>query len=87
MDTKRNDPCPCGSGKKYKKCCGLKAAKSQQNSRSFYTGPSSKDPVKDLRSRIIKVLGSEESIIAPPHIPESLASTEQAEQPELAPPI
>ncbi|MDR2502930.1 MAG: preprotein translocase subunit SecA [Deltaproteobacteria bacterium] len=21
----RNDPCPCGSGKKYKKCCGLKA--------------------------------------------------------------
>ncbi len=22
----RNDPCPCGSGKKYKKCCGLKAA-------------------------------------------------------------
>ncbi len=24
FDTKigRNDPCPCGSGKKYKKCCG-----------------------------------------------------------------
>ncbi len=21
----RNDPCPCGSGKKYKKCCGLKS--------------------------------------------------------------
>ena len=21
----RNDPCPCGSGKKYKKCCGLSA--------------------------------------------------------------
>ena len=20
--TKRNDPCPCGSGKKYKQCCG-----------------------------------------------------------------
>jgi len=19
---KRNDPCPCGSGKKYKQCCG-----------------------------------------------------------------
>jgi len=19
----RNDPCPCGSGMKYKKCCGL----------------------------------------------------------------
>jgi preprotein translocase subunit SecA len=22
----RNDPCPCGSGKKYKKCCGLTTA-------------------------------------------------------------
>ncbi|MDP9264110.1 MAG: SEC-C metal-binding domain-containing protein, partial [Acidobacteriota bacterium] len=21
----RNDPCPCGSGKKYKKCCGMAA--------------------------------------------------------------
>jgi preprotein translocase subunit SecA len=21
----RNDPCPCGSGKKYKNCCGKKA--------------------------------------------------------------
>ena len=20
----RNDPCPCGSGKKYKRCCGAK---------------------------------------------------------------
>jgi len=19
----RNEPCPCGSGKKYKRCCGL----------------------------------------------------------------
>lgn len=23
--TGRNDPCPCGSGKKYKKCCGINA--------------------------------------------------------------
>jgi hypothetical protein len=23
----RNDPCPCGSGKKFKKCCEAKAAK------------------------------------------------------------
>jgi hypothetical protein len=22
MKPGRNDPCPCGSGKKYKKCCG-----------------------------------------------------------------
>lgn len=25
----RNDPCPCGSGKKYKQCCLLKAAESK----------------------------------------------------------
>jgi hypothetical protein len=23
MNIERNDPCPCGSGKKYKKCCLL----------------------------------------------------------------
>ena len=23
---KRNDPCPCGSGKKYKQCCGRSGA-------------------------------------------------------------
>ena len=22
----RNEPCPCGSGKKYKKCCGASGA-------------------------------------------------------------
>ncbi len=25
----RNDPCPCGSGKKYKKCCLIAAAVEQ----------------------------------------------------------
>ena len=25
MKTGRNEPCPCGSGKKFKKCCGLAA--------------------------------------------------------------
>ncbi len=27
----RNDPCPCGSGKKYKKCCGMNTASSSEN--------------------------------------------------------
>jgi len=26
MKTGRNDPCPCGSGKKWKKCCAAVAA-------------------------------------------------------------
>ena len=27
----RNDPCPCGSGKKYKKCCGANQGESADN--------------------------------------------------------
>ncbi|MGO9948848.1 MAG: tetratricopeptide repeat protein [Steroidobacteraceae bacterium] len=30
MSPGRNEPCPCGSGKKYKRCCGLGPAASQQ---------------------------------------------------------
>jgi len=29
MKTGRNDPCPCGSGKKYKKCCYIDESKSE----------------------------------------------------------
>jgi hypothetical protein len=28
MAVGRNAPCPCGSGKKYKRCCALKTGKS-----------------------------------------------------------
>jgi len=29
MTTGRNEPCPCGSGKKYKKCCAAKREPSE----------------------------------------------------------
>ena len=29
----RNAPCPCGSGKKYKRCCALKAGRSSLGNR------------------------------------------------------
>jgi hypothetical protein len=29
MKTGRNDPCPCGSGQKYKKCCAAKDAEAR----------------------------------------------------------
>lgn len=29
----RNEPCPCGSGLKYKRCCALKAQKASLGSR------------------------------------------------------
>ena len=34
MKVGRNDPCPCGSGKKYKKCCLLKARTAPGSRRS-----------------------------------------------------
>ena len=32
----RNDPCPCGSGKKYKKCCYLKDKIQKYDANQFY---------------------------------------------------
>jgi hypothetical protein len=87
MEIKRNDPCPCGSGKKYKKCCGLKEAKSRQEQRSLFNIPLSSGPVKSLSERLIKVLGSKDTIQPPDELPESTASTEAAENPELTPPM
>ncbi len=37
MKIGRNDPCPCGSGKKYKKCCLNAASPTENNSRFIYT--------------------------------------------------
>ncbi|MCI5052628.1 MAG: SEC-C domain-containing protein [Simkaniaceae bacterium] len=45
----RNDPCPCGSGKKYKKCCGAK-----QGPKKIYASvlSNSNDRVSSLLSSI-----------------------------------
>ena len=32
----RNDPCPCGSGLKYKKCCIQKGLEEQENVKDYY---------------------------------------------------
>jgi tetratricopeptide (TPR) repeat protein len=37
MKIGRNDPCPCGSGKKYKKCCLSIKSLAKNNSRFFYS--------------------------------------------------
>lgn len=41
MMSGRNDPCPCGSGKKYKRCCALadEAARSQDLAGAPGAGP------------------------------------------------
>ena len=35
--TNRNDPCPCGSGKKYKKCC-YKQDQNKKTQGGFFRG-------------------------------------------------
>ena len=41
MDNKigRNDPCPCGSGQKHKKCCFGKTAKPKFTAKVIKSGP------------------------------------------------
>lgn len=39
MKIQRNEPCPCGSRWKFKKCCGLKiAVDKQKHSESYMVG-------------------------------------------------
>lgn len=46
----RNDPCPCGSGKKYKKCC---VQKSQMERRTF-----SQLNTSEIQSKIGRIAGA-----------------------------
>lgn len=86
MNVKRNDPCPCGSGKKYKKCCGKIELESKRFQRSFSAAPAGENTLVSFANRIIKVMEAKEEFVPPAHIPESHASTKEAETPELSPP-
>jgi hypothetical protein len=55
----RNDPCPCGSGKKYKKCCGLNAETKKPRlggAKLFSQGAAAQNPTLNLAQRVFKVL-------------------------------
>ena len=66
----RNDSCPCGSGKKYKKCCGLRE---QQTRKPRLSNPFSaiskvaggKGSPMDLARRVFKVLTNTSQTPAP----------------------
>lgn len=34
----RNEPCPCGSGRKYKRCCAMRAATTQAGKAKAFLG-------------------------------------------------
>ncbi len=40
MKVGRNDPCPCGSGKKYKKCCMEKERVEEREEKKIIPAPS-----------------------------------------------
>ena len=61
----RNDVCPCGSGKKYKKCCGFKAqAQKQLRAQVMRKGsflPFFNAAATSLSDRIFKVVKGEKT--------------------------
>ena len=53
---KKNDPCPCGSGKKYKKCCFLQQTSEQSfswadNDGIHFVAPGSPPPPSSEQSK------------------------------------
>jgi hypothetical protein len=56
--TNRNDPCPCGSGKKYKKCCGLVEARKPRlgAAKLLPQGSAANNPTLNLAQKVFKVL-------------------------------
>jgi hypothetical protein len=50
----RNEPCPCGSGKKYKKCCGNESGEpvaEENKDGSVGKATITKFPVRPIHSR------------------------------------
>ena len=52
----RNDPCPCGSGKKYKKCCEQKSA-IQRRTFSNMTSQNVKTGMEKISGMVSSKLG------------------------------
>ena len=59
----RNDPCPCGSGKKYKKCC-LNKSESNKEIQGVVNQKAVKEPVDSLREKI-RIFMEKENFIWP----------------------
>jgi len=47
----RNDPCPCGSGRKAKRCCGVPRGPSPESQAHAFLAHASRDAAATLRSR------------------------------------
>ncbi len=85
MNAKRNDPCPCGSGKKFKKCHGQIEAEKKKIMRSFSVAGKGDGRLISIAQQVVQVIESKDERPVS-DLPPSKASTKEAETPQLAPP-
>ena len=62
----RNDPCPCGSGKKFKKCCESKAAKKSIGTAQVLSGA---NKMSSFFQRHVTPLSPSKAVEVPPAEP------------------
>lgn len=69
----RNDPCPCGSGKKYKKCCLNQPGPTRADQAKTYMrkygiklkGPSDVEAIRECGKLVVETLDRVEEMITP----------------------
>jgi hypothetical protein len=66
----RNDPCPCGSGKKFKKCCG--AEKSSASNEVTSGIPMNGEGNPHLKKAILQAVSNQLRINKPPETKKTL---------------
>ncbi|MEM1282151.1 MAG: SEC-C metal-binding domain-containing protein [Chlamydiota bacterium] len=84
----RNDPCPCGSGKKYKQCCQKLPGVRKKIKAKVLSGGAKKETQRgpvlpDLLERTFgDVIAASKEEEAPPKLEEQSSSTEEAKKEE-----
>ncbi len=73
----RNDPCPCGSGKKFKKCCGLKGI--NKKIQATILPASSAIGVQRLSNAFFKQVAPSESSLANKKIDVNASKTKEGD--------
>ncbi len=79
----RNDPCPCGSGKKYKKCCEQKSALQRRSFANLTPKSVTSSPDK-ISGMVSKRLGGEvtEGVSLADRFSKTPPKKEEEEKPE-----
>jgi hypothetical protein len=65
----RNDPCPCGSGKKYKKCCELRLGKRKFSATILSSGERQPSKAANIYKNLFSKMPPSEATKEEPHHP------------------